>query len=65
MLHPYSPDFNPIELAFGVIKRWITRHYIEFAEAVVEGEMDWFFSFALSTITEKEAEGFFIHCKYI
>ena len=65
MLPPYSPDFNPIELAFGVIKRWITRHYIEFAEAVIEKEMDLFFSFALSTITEKQAEGFFRHCKYI
>jgi len=65
MLPPYSPDFNPIELAFGVVKRWITRHHLEFAEAIVEGEMHLFFSFALSTITEKQAEGFFRHCKYV
>ena len=25
-LPPYSPDFNPIELSFGVLKSWIRRH---------------------------------------
>jgi len=65
MLPAYSADFNPSELAFGVIKRSIMRHYLEFAEAAVKGEMNLFFSFPLSTITEKQAEGFFRHCKYV
>jgi len=25
-LPPYSPDFNPIELAFGKLKMWYKRH---------------------------------------
>lgn len=24
---PYSPDFNPIELTFNVLKDWIRRYY--------------------------------------
>ena len=27
-LPPYSPDYNPIELTFAVIKAWIKRHYV-------------------------------------
>jgi transposase len=26
-LPPYSPDYNPIELTFSVLKSWIKRHY--------------------------------------
>ena len=26
-LPPYSPDFNPIELTFSVLKAWMRRHY--------------------------------------
>jgi hypothetical protein len=26
-LPPYSPDFNPIELSFGIIKAWIKRNF--------------------------------------
>ena len=26
-LPPYSPDFNPIELTFSVLKAWIRRHF--------------------------------------
>src|SRR5438128_3815471 len=25
-LPPYSPNFNPIEIAFAVIKKWLKRH---------------------------------------
>ncbi len=28
-LPPYSPDFNPIELSFSVLKAWIRRHFEE------------------------------------
>ena len=27
-LPPYSPDYNPIELTFGVLKAWIKRNYM-------------------------------------
>src|SRR2546421_9587697 len=26
-LPPYSPDFNPIEMSFSVLKAWIRRHF--------------------------------------
>jgi transposase len=26
-LPPYSPDFNPIEMTFAVLKAWIRRNY--------------------------------------
>ncbi len=28
-LPPYSPDFNPIELSFSVLKAWVRRHFEE------------------------------------
>lgn len=28
-LPPYSPDFNPIELSFSVLKAWVRRHQHE------------------------------------
>ena len=27
-LSPYSPDFNPIELCFSVLKAWLQRNYV-------------------------------------
>ena len=27
-LPPYSPDYNPIELTFSVLKAWIKRNYV-------------------------------------
>jgi transposase len=27
-LPPYSPDYNPIELTFGMLKAWIKRNYV-------------------------------------
>ena len=29
-LPPYSPDFNPIELTFSVLKAWMRRHFEAF-----------------------------------
>ena len=26
-LPPYSPDYNPIELSFSILKSWIKRNY--------------------------------------
>ncbi len=28
-LSSYSPDFNPIELSFSVLKAWVRRHFQE------------------------------------
>ncbi len=28
-LPPYSPDYNPIELTFSVLKAWVRRHFDE------------------------------------
>ena len=28
-LPPYSPDFNPIELSFSVLKAWVRRYFQE------------------------------------
>jgi hypothetical protein len=27
-LPPYSPDFNPIELSFSILKAWFQRNYV-------------------------------------
>ena len=32
-LPPYSPDYNPIELTFSVLKAWIKRYYHYFRPA--------------------------------
>ena len=58
-LPPYSPDFNPIELAFSKLKTWLrtararTR---EALEAVIQDASSW--------ITEHEAKNWFDHCGY-
>ncbi|CUS15099.1 unnamed protein product, partial [Tuber aestivum] len=64
MLPPYSPDYNPIEIAFSIMKKWIIRHHIEFVEAIVMGEMDLFLVYAMSTISSRQAESCFKHCGY-
>ena len=58
-LPPYSPDFNPIELAFSKLKTWLrtakarTR---EALESVIKAAADW--------ITEQDAKNWFDHCGY-
>ena len=58
-LPPYSPDFNPIELAFSKLKTWLrtaqarTRDALE---AVIQTATDW--------ITEHDAKNWFDHCGY-
>ena len=58
-LPPYSPDFNPIELAFSKLKTWLrtaqarTRDALE---AVIQTDTDW--------ITEHDAKNWFDHCGY-
>lgn len=67
-LPPYSPDFNPIELAFSAIKSHIRRHgdlvrstmvsATDQADAVAKlWEAVW-------SVTPQDAEGWFAHCGY-
>jgi len=58
-LPPYSPDFNPIELAFSKLKTWLrtaqarTRDTLE---AVIQAATEW--------VTKADAENWFSHCGY-
>ena len=58
-LPPYSPDFNPIELAFSKLKTWLrtaqarTRDALE---AVIQTATEW--------VTRADAENWFDHCGY-
>ena len=58
-LPPYSPDFNPIELAWSKFKNHLRRVGARtrrtLARAIRAG---------LATITAKDARGFFRHCGY-
>jgi transposase len=58
-LPAYSPDFNPIELAFAKVKhRLRTAAARTFAGIVTAAGP------ALDTITASDARGFFAHCGY-
>jgi transposase len=37
-LPPYSPDFNPIELCFSVLKAWIRRNWVQLREEFAKFE---------------------------
>ncbi|AWM34946.1 IS630 family transposase [Hymenobacter nivis] len=58
-LPPYSPDFNPIELAFSKLKTWLrtakarTRDLLEEA---IRAAAEW--------VTEQDAKNWFDHCGY-
>jgi transposase len=58
-LPPYSPDFNPIELAFSKLKTWLRTAQArtrEALESVIQAATDW--------ITEHDAKNWFDHCGY-
>ena len=58
-LPPYSPDFNPIELAFSKLKSWLRTAQARTREAledVIKTATDW--------ITEQDAKNWFDHCGY-
>ena len=58
-LPAYSPDFNPIELAFSKIKEALRT-----AGARTQEALDEAISMALATITAHDAVGWFKHCGY-
>jgi len=71
-LPAYSPDFNPIELAFSEIKAYIQRHYRHFARSNTTGtkpfdeaEVHVMLNEAVYSISSDVAEKFFHHCGYL
>ena len=58
-LPPYSPDFNPIELAFAKVKERLRRTAARTFEALVAATGE-----ALDAVTAADAQGFFGHCGF-
>jgi len=58
-LPPYSPDFNPIEMAISKMKRLLRS----MAERTVQGVFDGIDA-ALRAVTAADAVAFMIHCGY-
>ncbi|WP_239691460.1 IS630 family transposase [Hymenobacter lapidarius] len=58
-LPPYSPDFNPIELAFSKLKTWLRTAQArtrETLEATIRTASEW--------ISHQDAKNWFDHCGY-
>jgi len=58
-LPAYSPDFNPIEEAFSKIKDALRKAQARTCEALIEA-----LGVAISTVTARDARGFFEHGGY-
>jgi len=58
-LPPYSPDFNPIELAFAKIKAHLKKSAARTVEALWDA-----ISAAIDAVTPADARSFFIACGY-
>jgi len=68
-LPPYSPDYNPIELAFSSIKAYVRRHG-ELGRQDVDQNKDDNYVYlhlydAAFSITPDHALGYFHHCGYV
>jgi transposase len=65
-LPPYSPDYNPIELAFSSMKAWIRRHNdivtAHWKDEVMARQLLMWMVFAASSA---KAEGWFWMCRVI
>ena len=58
-LPPYSPDFNPIELAFSKLKTWLRTAQArtrQARESVIQEATEW--------ISGRDAKNWFDHCGY-
>ena len=68
-LPPYSPDYNPIELAFSAIKAHVKRDGTLLREDLDQQEDDTYIYLHLSdaafSVTPEDALGFFHHCGYV
>jgi transposase len=58
-LSAYSPDLNPIEEAFSKLKAHLRKAAARTREALVEAMGE-----GLSSITPRDAAGWFAHCGY-
>jgi len=58
-LPPYSPDFNPIELAWSKVKTTLRRLKARTLPDVIEA-----LNQALLAITSQDIQGWFTHCGY-
>ena len=58
-LPAYSPDYNPIEEAFGKVKNLLRKAAARSKEALVEA-----IGAALSAVSAADARGFFEHAGY-
>ncbi|KAH7924316.1 hypothetical protein BV22DRAFT_1013631 [Leucogyrophana mollusca] len=68
-LPPYSPDYNPIELAFSAIKAFVRRDGT-LGRTDVDPAADDMYVYlhlydAAFSITPDDARGFFHHCGYL
>ena len=66
-LPPYSPDYNPIELALSKFKACIKGKGAEFLALDQDEELDvhLFLIWAIYSVTAEDAHGYFRHCGYI
>ena len=66
-LPAYSPDFNPIELAFSKIKAHVRRHgNITWGEEGIDSTDVYTFLYeAAFSVTPDDAAGWYHHCGYI
>ena len=67
-LPPYSPDFNPIELAFSAMKYHLRRNgdYMRLAMTQMTDEQIYVALLrALYTITRQDTSGWYSHCGYV
>ncbi len=58
-LPPYSPDLNPVEMAFAKVKGLLREDEVRTREALVET-----IGGALSAVSAQDALGYFEHCGY-
>lgn len=69
-LSSYSPDFNPIELAFSKFKSYIKRRQVRLISIRGDDDDDekeeciMFLHEGIWSITVSDAEGYFRHCSY-
>jgi len=60
-LPPYFPELNPIEVCFGILKRWIQHH----ANLICSLYPETVFEVGIPLCMEEDQSmGFFSHCGY-